>query len=249
MSIIRAVSWIWLSSLSLVEAGEKRRFISTCCATTVKNLVSLCVFALCECRSTQASLRPARTPWPAQRSRATLFPWSSFQLERRCLASQSPGESLQGNPASILRLSNCKPCWNQILFCFMNISVTDERWKSRLNEITHWLSVAQLLLESGLELISLPSEAVKTSTCLVPSHSDVHMYMGQQPVYTSAPGSMAPADIQSYQNPAGGPGPGPAPGSTPAGMTQTANYSSGSGPSIAPSSDVPQAPYSEKALL
>lgn len=66
------------------------------------------------------------------------------------------------------------------------------------------------------------------------------MYMGQPPVYTAAPGSMAPADLQSYQLPA----PGQAPG-----MTQMPNYSTSSGPSIAPSSDPSQAPYSEKALL
>ncbi|KAI3374274.1 hypothetical protein L3Q82_006123 [Scortum barcoo] len=80
-----------------------------------------------------------------------------------------------------------------------------------------------------------------------PAPSDVHMYMGQPPVYTAAPGSMAPADMQSYQNPASTPG--PAPGTTPAGMTQTPNYSIPPGPSIAPSSDASQAPYSEKALL
>ncbi|XP_060901038.1 collectin-12-like [Labrus mixtus] len=74
-----------------------------------------------------------------------------------------------------------------------------------------------------------------------PAPSDVHMYMGQPPVYTAAPGSMAPAEVQSYQN--------QAPGTTPAGMTQTSNYSTPSGPSIAPSSDASQAPYSEKALL
>lgn len=71
--------------------------------------------------------------------------------------------------------------------------------------------------------------------------------MGQPPVYTAAPGSMAPADVQSYQNPANAPG--PAPGTTPAGMAQTVNYSTPSGTSIAPCSDVSQAPYSEKALL
>ena len=68
------------------------------------------------------------------------------------------------------------------------------------------------------------------------------MYMGQPPVYSAAPGSMVPADLQSYQNPASGHGPAP-------GMTQTPNYSAPSGPSIAPSSDVSQSPYSEKALL
>ena len=69
--------------------------------------------------------------------------------------------------------------------------------------------------------------------------------MGQPPVYTAAPGSMAPADIHSYQNPASAPG--PASGTNP--MTQTPNYSAPAGQSIAPSSDAPQAPYSEKALL
>lgn len=73
------------------------------------------------------------------------------------------------------------------------------------------------------------------------------MYMGQPPVYTAAPGTMAPADIQSYQNPSSGSG--AVPGTTPTGMTQMATYSAPSGTSIAPSSDAPQAPYSEKALL
>lgn len=73
------------------------------------------------------------------------------------------------------------------------------------------------------------------------------MYLGQPPVYSVAPGSMAPADAQSYQNPAGAPG--PAPCTNPAGMTQTANYSATVGQSIAPPSDTPQPPYSEKALL
>lgn len=69
--------------------------------------------------------------------------------------------------------------------------------------------------------------------------------MGQPPVYTAAPSSMTPADIHSYQNAA----PGPAPGTHPAGMTQTPNYSNPPGQSIAPCSDIPQVPYSEKALL
>lgn len=73
------------------------------------------------------------------------------------------------------------------------------------------------------------------------------MYMGQPPVYTAVPGSMAPADVQSYQNPAGAPG--PVPGTNHTGMTPTPNYSTPSGPSIAPSSDATQVPYSEKALL
>ncbi|XP_070701009.1 collectin-12-like [Pempheris klunzingeri] len=96
---------------------------------------------------------------------------------------------------------------------------------------------------------TVPMEQLPAGTPIPgqPAPSDVHMYMGQPPVYSAAPGSMAPADIQSYQNPACGPG--PAPGTTPTGMTQTPNYSAPSGPSIAPSSDPSQAPYSEKALL
>lgn len=72
------------------------------------------------------------------------------------------------------------------------------------------------------------------------------MYMSQPPVYSTAPGNMAPADVQSYQNPASAPG--PAPGTNPAGMTQTPNYSAPSGQSIPPP-ETQQAPYSEKALL
>ncbi|KAM6920173.1 signal transducing adapter molecule 1 [Anarhichas minor] len=87
---------------------------------------------------------------------------------------------------------------------------------------------------------TVPMEQLPAGTPIPgqPAPSDVHMYMGQPPVYTAAPGSMAPADLQSYQNPAIGPG-----------LTQTPNYSAPSGPSIAPSSDPSQAPYSEKALL
>lgn len=75
------------------------------------------------------------------------------------------------------------------------------------------------------------------------------MYMGQPPVYPAAPGSMAPADVQSYQN--HGPAPPPAPGTTHAGMAQTASYTapSGTSTSLAPSSDASQTAYSEKALL
>lgn len=72
-------------------------------------------------------------------------------------------------------------------------------------------------------------------------HSEVHMYMGQPPVYAAAPGAMAPADIQSYPNPGSAVGP--------AQCTAPANYSAPSGTSLAPPSDIPQAPYSEKALL
>ncbi|XP_070774849.1 collectin-12-like [Enoplosus armatus] len=96
---------------------------------------------------------------------------------------------------------------------------------------------------------TVPMEQLPVGTPIPgqPAPSDVHMYMGQPPVYTAAPGNMAPADVQCYQNPASAPG--PAPGTTHAGMTQTPNYSTPSGPSIAPSSDASQAPYSEKALL
>ncbi|KAK7944576.1 hypothetical protein WMY93_000304 [Mugilogobius chulae] len=79
-----------------------------------------------------------------------------------------------------------------------------------------------------------------------PAPSDVHMYMGQPPVYTAPPGSMPPTEVQSYQNPATAPG--PAPGPNPLPLTQTPNYSAPSGQSIAPS-DAAQAPYLEKALL
>lgn len=73
------------------------------------------------------------------------------------------------------------------------------------------------------------------------------MYMGQPPVYAGAPGNMAPADVQSYQNPSCASG--TVSGTTPSGVTQMANYSAPCGTSTAPSSDAPQAPYSEKALL
>ncbi|XP_071774323.2 signal transducing adapter molecule 1 [Centroberyx gerrardi] len=96
---------------------------------------------------------------------------------------------------------------------------------------------------------TVPIEQLQAGTPMPgqPTPSDVHMYMGQPPVYSTAPGSMAPADVQSYQNPASAPGPGP--GANPAGMTQTPNYSAPSGQSIPPPSDPQQAPYSEKALL
>ncbi|XP_075339476.1 collectin-12-like [Odontesthes bonariensis] len=89
----------------------------------------------------------------------------------------------------------------------------------------------------GVQGYTVPMEQLPAGTHIPaqPTPSDVHMYMGQPPVYTAAPGGMAPADVQSYPNPAG--------------MTQTANYSNPSGTSIAPPSDAPQAPYSEKALL
>lgn len=73
------------------------------------------------------------------------------------------------------------------------------------------------------------------------------MYMGQPSVYTAAPGTMAPADVQSYQNPSSASV--AVPGTASSGMMQMATYSAPSGTSIAPSSDALQAPYSEKALL
>uniref|UniRef100_A0A3B3BX06 Signal transducing adaptor molecule (SH3 domain and ITAM motif) 1 n=3 Tax=Oryzias melastigma TaxID=30732 RepID=A0A3B3BX06_ORYME len=76
-----------------------------------------------------------------------------------------------------------------------------------------------------------------------PGPGDVHMYMGQPPVYTAAPGSMAPPDVQTYPIPAGGSGP------APAGMTHAGSYSGPPASSIAPPADMPQGPYSEKALL
>uniref|UniRef100_A0A671UAM8 Signal transducing adaptor molecule (SH3 domain and ITAM motif) 1 n=1 Tax=Sparus aurata TaxID=8175 RepID=A0A671UAM8_SPAAU len=97
---------------------------------------------------------------------------------------------------------------------------------------------------SGTGGYNVPMEQLPAGTPIPgqPAPSDVHMYMGQPPVYSAVPGSMGPADVQSYQNAASVPGPAP-------GMTQTPNYSTASGPSIAPSSNVSQAPYSEKALL
>uniref|UniRef100_A0A3Q2VI44 Signal transducing adaptor molecule (SH3 domain and ITAM motif) 1 n=1 Tax=Haplochromis burtoni TaxID=8153 RepID=A0A3Q2VI44_HAPBU len=82
---------------------------------------------------------------------------------------------------------------------------------------------------AGVQGYTVPMEQLPPGTPIPgqPVPSDVHMYMGQPPVYTAAPGGMAPADVQSYQNPASNPG--PAPCTTPAGMTQTANYSAASG--------------------
>ncbi|XP_058481221.1 collectin-12-like [Solea solea] len=92
---------------------------------------------------------------------------------------------------------------------------------------------------------TIPMEQLPVVSTIPGQHppSDVHMYMGQPPVYTAAPGTMAPADIQSYHNP------GLAPGTTPTGMTQAPSYSNPTGPSIAPSTDAAQAPYTQKALL
>ncbi len=58
------------------------------------------------------------------------------------------------------------------------------------------------------------------------------MYMVQPPVYNPTPGSMPPADVQSYQTPAGAHAP----------MNQTPGYT-------VPSHEHQQTPYPEKALL
>ncbi|XP_034038503.1 collectin-12-like [Thalassophryne amazonica] len=96
---------------------------------------------------------------------------------------------------------------------------------------------------TGVQGYSVPMEQIPAGAPIPghPTPSDAHMYMGQAPVYSAAPGTMAPADMQSYQNPAS------APGTNPAGMTQTANYSTPSGQNNAPPPDTQQ--YSEKALL
>uniref|UniRef100_A0A8C5GHU6 Osteoclast-stimulating factor 1 n=1 Tax=Gouania willdenowi TaxID=441366 RepID=A0A8C5GHU6_GOUWI len=95
---------------------------------------------------------------------------------------------------------------------------------------------------------SVPLEQLPTGAPISgqPAPGDVHMYMGQPPVYSAAPGIIAPPELQSYQNPAGAPG--GAPGPTPSGMSQNTIYST-TGASIAPSSDAPPPHYSEKALL
>lgn len=69
--------------------------------------------------------------------------------------------------------------------------------------------------------------------------SDVHMYMGQPPVYSPTPGSMPPADVQSYQTPAG----------APVAMSQTPGYSMPSTQSLPAAAGNQQTPYPEKALL
>ena len=67
------------------------------------------------------------------------------------------------------------------------------------------------------------------------------MYMGQPPVYSPGPGSMAPADLQSYQNTA----------NVPVGLTQgQASYSGPAGHNLPPPlADNHQNPYPEKTLL
>lgn len=64
--------------------------------------------------------------------------------------------------------------------------------------------------------------------------SDVHMYIGQAPVYSTSAGSMAPTEVQqAYQNAASGQ----------AGLNQTPSYSCNN------PTDPQQRPYPEKALL
>ncbi|XP_037537282.1 collectin-12 [Nematolebias whitei] len=102
---------------------------------------------------------------------------------------------------------------------------------------------------TGVQGYTVPVEQLPPGTPIPPQQvpSDGHMYMGQPPVYSAAPGSMAPADVHSYPNPASTAV--PVPCTTPAGMMQTPNYSAHTGTSLAPPSDAPHAPYSEKALL
>uniref|UniRef100_A0A673LB21 Signal transducing adaptor molecule (SH3 domain and ITAM motif) 1 n=1 Tax=Sinocyclocheilus rhinocerous TaxID=307959 RepID=A0A673LB21_9TELE len=68
---------------------------------------------------------------------------------------------------------------------------------------------------------------------------DVHMYMGQPPVYSPTPGNMPPADVQSYQTPAG----------VPVAMSQTPGYTVPSTQSLPATADNQQTPYLEKVLL
>ncbi|XP_052404383.1 collectin-12 [Carassius gibelio] len=72
-----------------------------------------------------------------------------------------------------------------------------------------------------------------------PAPTDVHMYMGQPPVYSPPPGSMPPADVQSYQTPAG----------AQCAMSQTPGYTGPSTQSLPAPADNQQTPYPEKALL
>lgn len=67
--------------------------------------------------------------------------------------------------------------------------------------------------------------------------SDVHMYMGQPPVYSPTPGSLPPAEVQSYQTPA------------PAVMNQNPAYTLPTTQSLPAAADNQQIPYPEKALL
>ncbi|KAL7879934.1 hypothetical protein SRHO_G00021880 [Serrasalmus rhombeus] len=84
-----------------------------------------------------------------------------------------------------------------------------------------------------------PMNQAATAMSGQPAPSDVHMYMGQPPVYSAAPGSMPPADVQAYQNTASGP----------AGMAQIPSYSAPVTQSLTNPTDTQQTPYPEKALL
>ena len=74
--------------------------------------------------------------------------------------------------------------------------------------------------------------------------SDIHMYMGQPPVYTPSP-----AEVQAYQNQASLPGPPPGPSPGPGAMNQPPSYSASSGQSLQAPTDTQHIPYPEKALL
>lgn len=96
---------------------------------------------------------------------------------------------------------------------------------------------------TGVPVYNVPMEQLtamnQTGTPMAgqPAPGDVHMYMGQPPVYSPAPGSLPPADIQSYQNPANAP------------MTQTPGNAVPSTQSLPPTTDHQQTHYPERALL
>ncbi|XP_051989380.1 LOW QUALITY PROTEIN: collectin-12-like [Xyrauchen texanus] len=95
---------------------------------------------------------------------------------------------------------------------------------------------------AGVPAYNVPMEQLsamhQTGTPMAgqPAPSDVHMYMGQPVVYSPTPGSMPPADVQSYQNPA-------------CDLTQTPYYTVPSIQSLPATPDNQQNPYPEKALL
>ncbi|XP_077411777.1 signal transducing adapter molecule 1 isoform X1 [Vanacampus margaritifer] len=92
---------------------------------------------------------------------------------------------------------------------------------------------------SGVPGYNVPVEQLQGQT---PAPSEAHMYMAHPAIY-AAPGGMPPADAHTY------PG-GPLPGTSPAAVTHALpNYGAPSGQMAPNSAELPQAPYSEKALL
>uniref|UniRef100_A0A8C5FNJ0 Signal transducing adaptor molecule (SH3 domain and ITAM motif) 1 n=1 Tax=Gadus morhua TaxID=8049 RepID=A0A8C5FNJ0_GADMO len=87
---------------------------------------------------------------------------------------------------------------------------------------------------------TLMSSTLLLCSCCCCLLSDIHMYMGQPPVY-----SPSPADVQAYQNQASLPVPPPGPGV----MNQPPSYSASSGQSLQAPTDPQHIPYPEKALL